>query len=320
MLNRRQLRIKALQSIYAHLQSGSDDLKSTEKVLLKNINELYNLYIYQLSFLSEVVRFAEESLEASKNKYIPTDDDLNPNTLFVNNAFIKALNANKDFQRKEYALKINWKDADEIVRKVVHDFRSSKEYVKYMQNETSTFKEDKDILIKLVRNHLIHNEVLRSYFEEIHSMWSEDYYMGLALVIKTLHDTKASWNEDSPLPELFKVDAMTHKNEDKKFLIDLVHTTILNKEKYDEIIIGKLHNWEFDRIAVMDLILLRMGMTEIFEMPSIPLKVTLNESIELAKHFSSPRSSVFINGLLDRTIAEGLKNKTIVKTGRGLIG
>jgi len=320
MLNRRQLRIKALQSIYAHLQSGSDDLKSTEKVLLKNINELYNLYIYQLSFLSEVVRFAEESLEASKNKYIPTDDDLNPNTLFVNNAFIKALNANKDFQRKEYALKINWKDADEIVRKVVHDFRSSKEYVKYMQNETSTFKEDKDILIKLVRNHLIHNEVLRSYFEEIHSMWSEDYYMGLALVIKTLHDTKASWDAESPLPELFKVDAMTHKNEDKKFLIDLVHTTILNKEKYDEIIVGKLHNWEFDRIAVMDLILLRMGMTEIFEMPSIPLKVTLNESIELAKHFSSPRSSVFINGLLDRTIAEGLKNKTIVKTGRGLIG
>ncbi len=320
MLNRRQLRIKALQSIYAHMQSGSDDLKSTEKILLKNINELYNLYIYQLSFLTEVVRFAEESLQASKNKYIPTDDDLNPNTLFINNTFIKALNGNKDFQRKEYALKINWKDADDIVRKVVHEFRSSKEYVKYMQSETTSFKSDKDILIKLIRNHLIHNDVLRSYFEEIHSMWSEDYYMGLALVIKTLHDTKASWGEESPLPELFKIDAMTHKNEDRKFLIDLVHTTILNKEKYDEIIVGKLHNWEFDRIAVMDLILLRMGMTEIFEMPSIPLKVTLNESIELAKHFSSPRSSVFINGLLDRTIAEGLKNKTVVKTGRGLIG
>jgi len=320
MLNRRQLRIKALQSIYAHFQSDSDDLVGTEKVLLKNINELYNLYIYQLSLLSEIIRFAESSLEASKNKYIPSADDLNPNTKFVDNAFIKALNTNKDFQRLEAAQKLNWKDAQEIVRKVVHDFRSSKEYVTYMQSENMTFKEDKDILIKLVRNHLIHNDVLRSYFEEIHSMWSEDYYMGLALVIKTLHDTKASWNDEDPLPELFKIDAKTKKNEDRKFLIDLVRTTILNKEKYDEIIVGKLHNWEFDRIAVMDLILLRMGMTEVFEMPSIPLKVTLNESIELAKHFSSPRSSVFINGLLDRTIAEGLKNKTIVKTGRGLIG
>ena len=320
MLNRRQLRIKALQSIYAHFQSDSDDLVGTEKVLLKNINELYNLYIYQLSFLSEIIRFAESSLEASKNKYIPSADDLNPNTKFVDNAFIKALNTNKDFQRLEAAQKLNWKDAQEIVRKVVHDFRSSKEYVNYMQSENMSFKEDKDILIKLIRNHLIHNDVLRSYFEEIHSMWSEDYYMGLALVIKTLHDTKASWNDEDPLPELFKIDAKTRKNEDKKFLIDLVRTTILNKEKYDEIIVGKLHNWEFDRIAVMDLILLRMGMTEVFEMPSIPLKVTLNESIELAKHFSSPRSSVFINGLLDRTIAEGLKDKTVIKTGRGLIG
>ena len=320
MLNRRQLRIKALQSIYAHFQSDSDDLVSTEKVLLKNINQLYNLYIYQLSFISEVISFAEESLEVSKNKYIPTPDDLNPNTRFINNAFIKALDKNKDFKRKEKALKINWKDTKDIVRKVVHDFRSSKEYVKYMQSETVSFKEDKEILIKLIRNHLIFNDVLRSYFEEIESMWSEDYYMALALVIKTLHDTKASWNEDAPLPDLFKTDAQTGKNEDKKFLIELVHNTILNKDRFDEIIVEKLHNWEFDRIAVMDLILLRMGMSEIFEMPSIPLKVTLNESIELAKHFSSPRSSIFINGLLDRTISEGLKSKTVVKTGRGLIG
>ena len=320
MLNRRQLRIKALQSIYAHFQSDSDDLVTTEKVLLKNIDKLYDLYIYQLSFLKEIIRFAEASLEASKNKYIPTPADLNPDTRFIDNSFIKKLNGNLDFERKEAALKIDWTDAEEIVRKLVHDFRSSDDYKEFMQGPEPNFKEDKEILVKLIRNHLIFNDVMRSYFEEISSMWSEDYYMALSLVIKTLHDTKSSWNEDSPLPKLFKIDSTTKKNEDQKFLIDLVRSTILNREKFDEIIIGKLHNWEFDRIAVMDLILLRMGMTEVFEMPSIPLKVTLNESIELAKHFSSPRSSVFINGLLDRTISEGLKNKTIVKTGRGLIG
>jgi len=319
MLNRRQLRIKALQSIYAHFQSDSDDLVSTEKVLLKNIDRLYDLYIYQLSFLSEIIRFAESSLEASKNKYIPTPDDLNPNTRFIENRFIKALEKNKDFQRKEAALKINWADAQEIIRKIVHDFRSSKKYVEYMNSPHTGFKEDKDILLKLIKHHLIFNDVLRSYFEEIYSMWSEDYYMALALVINTLHDTKPSWGEEDPLPPLFKTDTQTGANEDKKFLIDLVRLTVLNKARFDEIIKNKLHNWEFDRVAVMDLILMRMGMTEIFEMPSIPLKVTLNETIELAKHFSSPRSSVFINGLLDRTIADGLKNKTIVKKGRGLI-
>ncbi len=320
MLNRRQLRIKALQSIYAHLQSGSDDLAGTEKILMGNINRLYDLYVYLLSFMVEIVRFAEASLEASKNKYIPTPDDLNPNTRFVDNRFIKNLDANKDFRRKEDALKINWKDAEEIVRRVVHDFRSSKEYKEYMQSEHSGFKQDKEILVKLIRNHLIFNDVLRSYFEEINFMWSEDYYMALALVIKTLHDTKPSWGVDDPLPPLFKTDPMTGANEDKKFLVDLLRLTVLNRERFDKIIEGKLHNWEFDRIAVMDLILMRMAMTEIFEMPSIPLKVTLNEAIELAKHFSSPRSSVFVNGLLDRTIAEGLREKTIVKTGRGLVG
>ena len=320
MLNRRQLRIKALQSIYAHFQSDSDDLAGTEKILLRNVNSLYDLYIYQLSFLSELVRFEEASLEASKNKFIPTPEDLNPNRRFVENRFIRQLDDNKDFRRKEDYLKINWKDAEEIVRKVMQDFRASKEYREYMQSERNSYKDDKEILVKLVRNHLIFNDVLRSYFEEINFMWSEDYYMSLALVIKTLHDTKPSWGVEDPLPSLFKIDAMTGANEDKKFLIDLLRMTVLNKERYDKIIEGKLHNWEFDRVAVMDLILMRMAMTEIFEMPSIPLKVTLNEAIELAKHFSSPRSSVFINGLLDRTIAEGLREKTIVKTGRGLIG
>jgi N utilization substance protein B len=320
MLNRRQLRIKALQSIYAHIQSGSDDLAGTEKILLRNVDKLYDLYIYQLSFLVEVVRFEEASLEASKNKYIPSAEDLNPNRRFVENRFIKQLDNNKDFRRKEDYLKINWSDAEEIVRKVVHDFKASKEYKDYMQSERNGYKEDKEILVKLVRNHLIFNDVLRSYFEEINFMWSEDYFMALALVIKTLHDTKPSWGVEDPLPPLFKTDPMTGANEDKKFLVNLLRETVLNRERFDKIIESKLHNWEFDRVAVMDLILMRMAMSEIFEMPSIPLKVTLNESIELAKHFSSPRSSVFFNGLLDRTIAEGLRDKSIVKTGRGLIG
>jgi N utilization substance protein B len=320
MLNRRQLRIKALQTIYAHFQSGNDDLGKTQKQLVSNLDRLYDLYIYQLSLLTAIQRFAEESLESSRNKYIPTAEDLNPNTRFVDNRFIKQLDKNRDFRRKESALKINWADAKEMIRKIVHEFRSSKEYVKYMNKEKSSYDLDKEILLSLIQNHLVENDVLRSYFEEINSMWSEDYFMGLAMVNITIHSYKANRSEDMKLPSLFKGEDENGKSEDKTFILDLVRTTILNKEKYDEIIERKATNWEFDRIATMDLILMRMGMAEIFEFPTIPLKVTLNEMIELAKHFSSPRSSVFINGLLDRTIAEGLRDGTVVKKGRGLVG
>ena len=320
MLNRRQLRIKALQSIYAHFQSESDDLLKTEKQMLSNLNRLYDLYIYHLSLLTAIHKFAEESLEASKNKYIPTKEDLNPNTRFVQNKFLQQLNANVDFLRKENQLKINWSGAQEIIRKIVHNFRSSKEFKTYMQRAENSYDFDKEIVLTLIRNHLINNDVLRSYYEEINSMWSEDFYMAFALVNLTIHSATENWPVAEPLPPLFKGTSNTQVSEDKAFIINLLRQTIINKEKYDALIDDKATNWEFERIATMDLILMRMGMAEIFEFPTIPLKVTLNEMIELAKHFSSPRSSTFINGLLDRTIADGLKNKTIVKEGRGLVG
>jgi len=319
MLNRRQLRIKALQALYAHFQSESTDVAKTEKQLISSLDRLYDLYIYQLSFLTAIHRFAEESLEASKNKYIPTPDDLNPNTRFIENKFLHQLDANLDFRRKEDALKINWADAQDIIRKIVHNFRSSKAYVNYMGKEETNYDMDKDIVIALLRNHIINNDVLRSYFEEINSMWSEDFYMSFALVIITIHGYTENTDIAKPLPPLYKGEKEGRFAEDKRFLLDLVRYTIANSDDYDKIIEKKATNWEFDRIATMDLILMRMGMTELFKFPTVPLKVTLNEIIELAKHFSSPRSSIFINGLLDRTIADGLKNKTIVKEGRGLV-
>ena len=319
MLNRRQLRIKALQATYAHFQSESDSIGKTEKQLISNLDRLYDLYIYQLSFLTAVQRFAEEALETSKNKYIPTEEDLNPNTRFVENRFLCQINSNRDFQRKEAALKINWSGATEIIRKVFSEFRASEDFTNYLKREKSNYDLDKEIILSLIRNELIGNDVLRSYFEVINSMWSEDFYMAFALVNLTIHGYMEKSGEEIPLPPLYKGQTLSQISEDKTFVLNLIRQTIVNSDKYDEIIANKATNWEFDRIAVMDLILMRMGMAEIFEFSSIPLKVTLNEVIELAKHFSSPRSSVFINGLLDRTIAEGLKNKTIVKTGRGLI-
>ena len=320
MLNRRQLRIKALQTLYAHFQSGSTDVIATERVLISNLDKLYELYVHQLSFLTAIQAYAAESLETSKNKYIPTPEDLNPNTRFVDNKFLHQIAMNSDFLKKEANYKVNWSLAQDTIHNIVHDFRSSKEYVKYMQRDENTYEFDKEIILCLIRNHLIKNDVMRSFFEEKNSMWSEDYYMSLAMVNITIHSYESNTSINKDLPTLYKGENEFTMAEDKTFVINLVHQSIVNQHKFDEIINNKSNNWEFDRIAAMDIILLRMGMAEIFHFDSIPLKVTLNEMIELAKHFSSPRSSVFVNGLLDRTIADGLRDNTIQKKGRGLVG
>lgn len=322
MLNRRQLRIKALQSLYSHFVSGSSDLVTTEKQLLKNVDELYELYTYLFSLIIEISEFAEERIESGKKKHMPTEADLNPNTRFVENKLIKILKDNADLQKKIEKYKINWKtEKESIIRKIYRDFIAGEAYQEFMNKESASFSDDKDIIISLINDHFIYHDLLPSYFEEKHSSWSEDYYIVLSLVINTIKFIKKNRSPEKKMPPLFKPDGgdRLEVNQDKKFLIDLVRKTILKREEYDKIIKSKAKNWEFDRIATIDLILIRMGMAEIYEFPTIPLKVTLNEIIELAKHFSSPKSKVFINGLLDRVIAEGLEDKTIVKQGRGLL-
>lgn len=319
MLTRRQLRIKALQTLYAHYQSHNDNIVITEKQLLQNINQLYDLQIYQLSLIIELVRFANKRIDEAKNKHFPSPEDINPSTKFIDNQVVAILTTNRDFEQRVKALKIDWSTAEDMVRKIYQDFKETEVYNSFVNSNKSGLKADQEILINLIQSTLVFSDVLNSYFEEIHSMWSEDFYMAFALAINTISSVEESWTDHTKLPTLFKTEN-DDKNEDRIFLLDLVRKTIVKTDKYDEIIKEKAQNWEFDRIALIDLILLRMGLVEIFDFPTIPLKVTLNESIELAKHFSSPKANIFINGILDRAIADGLANKTIVKQGRGLVG
>lgn len=321
MLNRRQIRIKALQMLYAHYQSGPTDLAATEKALHKNMDKLYDLYIWQLSLLVEIHDFAEAWLEENKNKQLPTEEDLNPNTKFIDNRFIHKLRNNKDYRAHAERVKVNWGSDLDLIRKIFLEIKNAPFYSKYMDAEEDSFDFDKSFLIEVTRKVLVGSDLLRDYFEEKYFLWSEDYYMALSFIIHTLNELDNQWAVDDKLLPLFKKSYdLNGINEDELFLYSLLRTVIANTKTYDDIIVKKAINWEFDRIAVMDLILLRMGMAEIFKFETIPLKVTLNEIIEFAKHFSSPKSKVFINGLLDKTIEEGLKNGTVVKKGRGLIG
>ena len=321
MLNRRQIRIKALQALYAHFQSGTDDYISTEKFLKQNMKKLYELYIYQLSLLIEIVDIAEERIEDGKNKYLPTEADLKPSTKFIDNRFIHKLRNNKDYIAQHENFKINWGGEREMLKKILADIRSQSFYTKYLENAEDNFEQDKNIIINIVRKVLINNDNLKDYFEEKYFLWSEDFYMTLSFVLTSLDEIDENWAVEAKLSPLYKNAYDTNgRNEDEDFLFNLCRKCIANVDKYDALIKARAINWEFDRIAAIDLVLMRMGMTEIFEFETIPLKLTLIEIIELAKHFSSAKSNILINGMLDKTIEEGLKIGTIVKKGRGLIG
>ena len=319
MLSRRHLRTKALQALYAYFISDSIDLVIGEKNMLKSIEKIYELIIYQLSFLQEIVKFAEIRLEEGKKKFYPTEDDLNPNTKFINNRFLKQLAENRDFIRKKNAYKINWRDESEMILKKYKETRSSDFYSNYMNSGKDSYEEDKLFCIKFFRDHISYFPSLVSFYEEKNIYWADDIDIANTLTLKILKGINESDDEFQPLPTLYNVDGKLDLDEDKKFLVQLFHKTILKGGEYENFIAEKTKNWEIDRIAVMDIILIKMALTEFLEFSSIPVKVTLNEYIELSKFYSTPKSRGFINGILDKMIADLKKQKKLVKTGRGLI-
>ncbi len=319
MLYRRHLRIKVLQALYTWYTTGSDDLTNGEKLLLQSVNKLYELFIYQLSFLVEVKRFAEMRMEENKSKFYPTEDDLDPNTKFVNNKVIKLLEENLDFQRKESAYKINWADETDIVRKFYGNLKNKDLYAQYMSDKRSTFELDKKLFVKIVDQLLPGFDLLKSFYEEKSVYFTDGYDLVILLLIKYFDTVEPDFTENTALPGIFKP-SVRENDEDQDFLKELYRKTILQDAETTEIIKAKTINWEYDRIPLMDIILLKMAIVELKEMETVPVKVTLNEYIELARYFSSAKSKTFVNGVLDKLIREFKEEGKIKKVGRGLIG
>jgi N utilization substance protein B len=318
MLYRRHLRIKALQALYAYFTGGNSDFVSGEKELLKSINQVYELFVWQLSFIIEIKRFAEYRIEENKKKFLPTEEDLNPNLKFVKNKALIYLENNRDLKRKEELFKTNWGEQQEMVRKFYVEMRQSDYYKDYMNNPKSDFGEDRLFLIKLVDLHLSNFDLLRSFYEEKSIYFADSYDLVIILLIKFFDTLSKRHNEFSPLPGIYKTET-AHINDDKEFLRTLYRKVIVNSEKYDEILKLRTKNWDYDRIPLMDLIILKMALVEFMELPTVPVKVTLNEYIELTKYFSTAKSKVFVNGVLDKLIRDFKKEGKITKTGRGLV-
>ena len=318
MLSRRHLRIKVLQAVYAFFQSDNGDLAKGEKQLLISIEKIRELYIHQISFLIEIRDLALKRSEENKKKFFPTDEDLNPNMRFVENKALTQLEDNREFRKFHDKLKVNWSNEPEMVRKAYLTLKESEFYKKYMEHEESSYVLDQDILVKIVKKNFSGYELLETYYEDKSVYWAFDaYQIANLLLMKLLKSMKEADDEYTALPELLK--SNEDEEEDKVFVINLFRKTILNSEKYEELIDEKAKNWELDRIAMMDRILIKMALAEILAFPSIPIKVTLNEYIEISKYYSSSKSKVFINGILDKLIADLKEKELIKKTGRGLL-
>jgi len=321
MLSRRHLRVKVLQALYAFFQSGGDDLAAGEKQLLKSTYKLYELYICQLSFLIKLVDYTRNRMEEAKKKFYPTEEDLNPNTRLIENRFIRQIGENKDFLRWRDKLKINWAHEDHLFQKFLNELRNEEDFIVFTNKEQSGYNDDKELIALIVMNYLPEYELLRNYYEDQSIFWSdEDFDISLILLIKTIKIFKEQWGPEHHLPPLFKdADEGDEIDEDRQYMLKLFRYSILRSQENEKLIEEQAENWELDRIAIMDIIIMKMALTELMIFPSIPIKVTINEYIEISKSYSSVKSKLFINGILDKLVIKLKSEEKIRKTGRGLM-
>lgn len=318
MLYRRHLRIKVLQSLYSWHMGSMNDAIQGEKQLLKSIDSLHDLFILQLSFLVEIKRFAEIRIEENKQKFYPTDEDLNPNLHFVENKILNGIEQNNDFILNENKLKINWTDQSDLILKFYNLLKSKEFYKKYMSVTDNSIDADKKLLIKIVDQLMPEFDLLRSYYEEKSMYYTDGYDLVTLLIIKFIENFSHKFNSQTSLPGIYKP-SIEGVNEDRDFVRKLYKYVLRNNNELVDELKTRTKNWEFERIPIMDVIILKMAVTELQEMDTVPIKVTLNEYIELTKYFSTPNSKIFVNGVLDRLIREFKEEGKIKKIGRGLL-
>lgn len=319
MLNRRFLRVKVLQQIYAYHQAEETDLLAAERRLLDSVDSLYELFIRQLTFWVEVKCFAERRIEENMHKNFPTQEDLNPNRKFVNNRVINALENNRDLQALQEKYKINWdNDREDFIRGFYNRMREYPEYQEYMNSEKSSFALDKKLILSIIDNYMAEDDVLFDFYSDKNLVFNSDYQICLFLLWKFFNEMEEDFGPDTKIPAAFKTEN-GETNDDKSFIVRLFRLTMKNADEYRELVKANISNWDYDRIALMDKIIIFMALTEFQQFHDIPVKVTINEYIEISKYYSTPDSRRFVNGILDK-LSEKLKaDGKIMKTGRGLV-
>ena len=301
-----------MQSVYAMIKSYDDDVLKEEKFIKHSIKRMFDLYVLLLDLLVEVQKLAEEKQEISKKKYLATEEDLSPNRKFVENKLIKKIAESSSLTLYKEAQNLdNWSKDDEYIKIIWDLLQNSDIFSEYLNSSDDSFNSDKDFVVTFFKEIVAPNSKLAEYFEGENITWVDDIPFVNTWVVRSLTKQKSA--------NAFKLGSLYKNQDDQDFVTDLFKKVILNHHSFENDI--KIHtpNWETDRIADMDMILIKMGVCEFLNFPFIPTKVSINEYIEIAKDYSSEKSGYFVNGVLDKLSREFLKDKKIVKVGRGLL-
>ena len=314
MVNRRYLRTKVMQAIFAHTVNEKEDLINGEKKLTDSIGKCYILFLHFLSIFPELKRYRLNKLEELKKKINPTQEDIYPNTKFVDNLVIAQIEDNVYLKKKWKENKVNWTNQQDVIVQIYHEVVKIDEFERYMSHEQRSYAEDKELVLAIIEKVFVESQLLHWFFEEKNVHWFDDYNEALLISYKNIANFKESQGDHNKIVPLFK-----DEEEDGAFYINLYRKTLMNQQYYFSLIEKKLQNWEAERVLTVDMILMKMAICELTEFPTIPVKVVVNEYIELAKTYSSSKSGLFINGILDKVIIELKEEGKLVKIGRGLI-
>lgn len=302
-----------MQALYAHSMRPEQDLFVAENELVATVKNCYKLFLWLFSIMPEVAFYRSNKLEELKNKHNPTPEDLHPNTKFVDNAVIAQIESNETLKKLFPRHHISWSEDTDFIVKIFHQIEDLEEYQKYMNNQEGGYEEDRALVLTIIEKIFATDEHIRWFFGEKDPNWLDDYEEALGMVYKNIVDFKQKKGDECKILPLFK-----DPQGDEAFCRDLFSKTLKNDAEYEELIESKLQNWEMERVIGMDTLLMKMALCELLEFPEVPVKVTLNEYIDLAKYYSSSKSKIFVNGVLDRLIVDLREQGRLNKSGRGL--
>ena len=298
MINRVLIRLKVIQVIYAYYQNGGKNLEAAEKELFYSLSKAYDLYKYLLALMIEVTQFADRRIDNRRHKLRPTYEDLNPNTRFIDNAFIAQLMQNVQLEEFRANQKRTWDDEGDFVKHLFEQIEQTKAYQEYMAKEALTYEDDRELWRKLYRSTIAQNETIDEILEEQSLYWNDDKAIVDTFVLKTIKRFEPENGAEQELMPEYKDD------EDKEFARKLLRTAITGAEAYRKLMENNAKNWDMERFAFMDILIMQVALAEIFAFPSIPVSVSLNEYVEIAKMYSTPKSGSFINGMLDSIVSQ----------------
>lgn len=314
MISRRVIRIKVMQTLYSLHCSDEKSINLAEKELFFSIQKTYDLYHLMLQLLVDIKDFAVTRIEQNLTKHRPSVDDLNPNNKFVENVVIAKIAENTNLEKYIQTGKLSWINNPELIKKLYSELCETDEFKRYMANENRSEKEDTELVDFIYTDIFATSEDLSQILEEQSIYWNDDLEFVISMILKTIRKFKANTSPNKALLPLFK------EEDDLDFTKKLFRKSVLDYKEHQAVIETHLKNWDLDRIAFIDLLIMQLAITEFLNFPSVPTKVTLNEYIDLARFYSTSKSRTFINGILDKILKDLKTQGKVIKAGRGLIG